>query len=582
MIEIAILTSLSILLFLGIGLLFPWSLFRNSPSYHSLIGSVWIGLALSIAFLQIWQILSPVNLASFGILLAAGVAGWVVSWKKVWRWLAEFNRTTILLSLVGTALTVIFLSTIVIDSGLSSDFGGYHLPTVIWFSKYRLPLGLANLHYRLAYNQTGLLLAAQLDNNIIHGFAYYITSPIILSALLLQTAGALIQCFQKPFEFRASRLAGTLLFFVTIRYATTAQLAGYSPDLLIYALEVVVALEVMDLFEKPDPYDRLLLLKVIQLMLLIGMGVVVKTSFIFFGLVSMVAIVVSLVRSGKWRGNIKPLILSALFTAILIVPWMTRGFIMTGYPLFPSSIMGLPVAWRMPESDAVTIAPIVTNWARTCADTISFENGKLWTLPWLQCQPPEFWAILEISVVLLISAIGVGIWRRVKKVPGLENSSALALLAISASSLFFWLWVLPAYRFAGAVFWLFLVASLILLMSQLFGFFKDETRVKVIVAISIVFIAWLAPNWNAFDLKKSTFFAPPPAMVNAKSHYPQGKIITHALEGGGIVYSSDDPGGGCWDTPLPCTQLNDVRQDLRFFDLNDLSAGFYIQPKANP
>ena len=53
MLEIALLTSAYLVLLTGLGLFFPWSLFRSAPSYRHLLSAFWIGFAITIAFLQL-------------------------------------------------------------------------------------------------------------------------------------------------------------------------------------------------------------------------------------------------------------------------------------------------------------------------------------------------------------------------------------------------------------------------------------------------------------------------------------------------------------------------------------------------
>jgi hypothetical protein len=582
MLEIAILASGYLLLLIGLGLLFPWSLFRYAPSYNHLINAFWAGFAMAISFLEIWQIFWPVGSVSFFILAAAGLCGWLLSWKKVRAWLGGFKLTFTLAALAGAAFLIIFLSNLVIYSDLSPDFGLYHLQTVKWFTSYRLPPGLVNLHYRLAFNQAGFLLAAQLDNGIFPGLAYYTTSPLIFGALLLQTADGVIFALRKPGEIRTRHLAAAFLFFVTIKYVAETQLSGYAPDRIIFVLEAVLALEIIDLFEKPYPERQLLVLRTVQLMLLIGLGVVIKLSFAAFGLAAMLAIGASLTRKGKVSTNLRPALGAAALAGVLVVPWMVRGAIMSGYPLFPSNLISLPVTWRMPENDAAQMVSIVTNWARTCSNTMPLGSGWQWLLNVKNCLPPEAWEILDFSVLALVAAVLLGSWRISRKISTPGNSSALVLLGISFVSLAYWLWVLPDYRFAGASFWLLLLSGLLLLKNQIFAFFSPAANLKILAACSLIFVAWLSPNLHNFDLQKSTFFFPPPAIEVAKSHYPQGDIISHTIQGGGTVYSPSQSGFACWDAPLPCTQLNDVRQSLRMFNSSQLRDGFYIASKKEP
>jgi hypothetical protein len=454
---------------------------------------------------------------------------------------------------------------------------------VKWFISYRLPPGLVNVHYRLAFNQAGLLLAAQLERGILPGLAYYITSPLLFGALLLHTADGLVFALRKPYEIRITHLASAFLFFATIRYFGENQMAGYAPDRMVYVVEVVLALAVLDLFEKSYAGGAPFAFRLVYAVILVALGAVIKTSFAVFGLASLLAILVASLRSeGRASIKIRPVIAGAALAGVLVIPWMVRGAIMSGYPLFPSNIVSLPVSWRMPEADAAGMVSVVTVWARTCSNTITVPNGKLWILTWINCMPSEFWGILDLSALVFGSSVLLGLWRRHLKIKKPENSTVWVMLLICLVSLLFWLWILPDYRFAGAAFWLLLLSCLLLFLSQISAFFDQAANLKILAAVGLIFVAWLSPNLNNFNLHKSTLLIPPPYLQVAESQYPQGKIISHPMLGGGTVYSPSEPGYACWDAPLPCTELNDVRPRLMMFDSNHLQSGFYVAPKNGP
>jgi hypothetical protein len=116
-------------------------------------------------------------------------------------------------------------------------------------------------------------------------------------------------------------------------------------------------------------------------------------------------------------------------------------------------------------------------------------------------------------------------------------------------------------------------------LSQINAFFNQATNLKILAAVSLIFVAWLSPNPHNFNLHKSIFFTPPPYLEVAKSQYPQGGIISHPMLGGGVVYSPSTAVFACWDAPLPCTSFNDVRPRLTMFDSGHLQDGFYVAPK---
>ena len=42
----------------------------------------------------------------------------------------------------------------------------------------------------------------------------------------------------------------------------------------------------------------------------------------------------------------------SLLAAVLLATWMGRGILLSGYPLFPSTALAMPVPWRMPTKES--------------------------------------------------------------------------------------------------------------------------------------------------------------------------------------------------------------------------------------
>src|SRR5262249_37527399 len=50
--------------------------------------------------------------------------------------------------------------------------------------------------------------------------------------------------------------------------------------------------------------------------------------------------------------------------AATLVPWLARGVVLSGYPLFPLSWFCLPVDWAYPRDPLATIRDIIKAWAQ--------------------------------------------------------------------------------------------------------------------------------------------------------------------------------------------------------------------------
>ena len=54
----------------------------------------------------------------------------------------------------------------------------------------------------------------------------------------------------------------------------------------------------------------------------------------------------------------------SLLAAVLLATWMGRGIMLSGYPLFPSTALAMPVPWRMPVKGIIEFQGEILRWAR--------------------------------------------------------------------------------------------------------------------------------------------------------------------------------------------------------------------------
>ena len=54
----------------------------------------------------------------------------------------------------------------------------------------------------------------------------------------------------------------------------------------------------------------------------------------------------------------------SLLAAVLLATWMGREIVLSGYPLFPSTALAMPVAWRMPVKGILEFQGEILRWAR--------------------------------------------------------------------------------------------------------------------------------------------------------------------------------------------------------------------------
>jgi hypothetical protein len=109
-----------------------------------LLMAFWLGYALAIAALQLWNFFQPITWLTEAILLAAGGAGLAWRARALRAWAGPVLRTR-----RGAVAALLLLGALVsnqaIGGGDATDSGLYHYQLVRWANEHPVVPGLANL-----------------------------------------------------------------------------------------------------------------------------------------------------------------------------------------------------------------------------------------------------------------------------------------------------------------------------------------------------------------------------------------------------------------------------------------------------
>jgi len=363
-----------------------------------------------------------------------------------------------------------------------------------------------------------------------------------------------------------------------------------SPDLSVFGLGMLLAWHFLDVLEprrsgaqgtetpqgraKEDDFT------LFSLVLLGSVGVTVKLSLLVpAALTCFIAIAV------WWRR--RPLgarlrILCVLLATGLLTQgvWMGRGIVLSGYPLFPSSVAGAPVEWRVPPQVGENLAAIIRayhrDWNPDMAATLS--NWQ-WLSGWLAKQASRgqrFHALVPLTFALLCLAASVWGWLR----RGKERRPALwqgLFLFPHLGGLLFWFYMGPSTRYAGASFWILAAGAYIFTLLN-FGRFKRGLLLLFIV----LSCACLSPRYRPY------LVGPGPNLgFHPKPRNERAILITRS----GLVVHTGGEKSFYWsrsgwqaraqpmlyDQPLPSSLWPDAA--LRLRRPGDMSGGFVLDER---
>lgn len=350
-----------------------------------------------------------------------------------WNWQQFFISVIALLVFI----TVLENST---HTTANADTALYHAQTIRWIENYKVVPGLGNLHMRLAFNSSWLLLNALFSFSFLGDVSFHVLMGFFaLFAIFyfLHGGAALLQR-----EYTLSNILSVLLIPILF-YVQGDEIKSPGTDLpatLLIWLIVIIWLEFIASTEKKDVY-------VFILVALAAFAITVKISTfpIIFLALSPIFI---FWQKKEWR-KIQLLFGTAGF---ILLPWLARNLILSGYLIFPFPGLDLfNFEWKTPLERVQGAKDGIVGFARSLGknwvDTphLSFNE---WYPFWFQNHTSNQKLIFQLA---LYSPLGILYqWLTQNWIERRHQYTKWAfysLYLVLYCGLFFWLLQAPSFRF---------------------------------------------------------------------------------------------------------------------------------------
>jgi hypothetical protein len=563
------------LIYLACGL-YLWLLgaavFGGWETGRSLFRAPWLGYAVLIACLQIAHFFTALSPAFSWAFLAASslCAGGIVamklrgnsSGKEEIRKIPPLVYFALLLGVAWLAFRPAFnISTQAI---VHYDVGYYYLQTIRWITTFPIVPGLGNLLLNLAFNQSPFLVASLFDSLGPHLWGYSLLGGILPWLGLTLSGFALVQGLCALLELR-KRLdpiekAYAISFPAWIYTVLTVNISSNSPDIPSACLQIHLFLCFASLLAAKE--SEAMLSEFGQLIILGALSLCVKLNSVFFvAAIGLISVAVALVRIGPQPLVNKQMLYAILATAIVFFPWMARGLVSSGYPLFPSTVLAAPVAWRIPTADVSHFYDITVYWGRQpYYDLAKVQSGFAWVPEWLQRireLKDQFARPLTLGLLYTLF-LAIFAWKT-RNLRGI----LIRLLVISlpvAFSLMMWFFTAPDPRYLGSMTWLIPLAAPLALLSE--ASLGATALVALIFCVNYVALGTLRYNTEWAWKKRAPGF-------------PEIRKVD-ILEGDnpfGVRLHYPSKGDQTFDAPLPSAKA--LHPSLRFLnEAKGMAGGF--------
>ncbi len=565
------------LIYLACGL-YLWLLgaavFGGWETGRSLFRAPWLGYAVLIACLQIAHFvtaLSPAFSRAFlaaSSLCAAGIVA--MRWRNVpfktkelpaMPWLMWF---ALLIGAAWLAFRPVF--NITTQEIVHYDVGYYYLQTIAWTTTFPIVPGLGNLLLNLGFNQSPFLVASLFDSLGPHLWGYSLLGGLLpwlgltLSGFALLQGVCAVMSIRKRLEPIEKAYAISLPAWIYT--VLVNNVSSNSPDIPSACLQIHLFLCFAS-FLAAAKENEAILSEFGQMMVLGALSLCVKLNSIFFvAAIGLLSLGVALTRIGAPRllGS-KQLLYAALAALVLCLPWTARGIVISGYPLFPSTILAAPVAWRVPKTDVSHFYDITVYWGRQpYYDLAKVQSGFAWVPEWLQRigeLKDQFARPLTLGLLYTV-LLAIFAWktRNFREI----FIRLLVIILPVAFSLVMWFFTAPDPRYLGSITWLIPLAAPLALLS--------EASLGAAALIAFIFCV----NYFALgSMRYNTEWA----WKKRAPGFPEIRRVD-ILEGDnpfGVRLHYPSKGDQTFDAPLPSAKA--LHPSLRFLDeTRGMAAGF--------
>ena len=540
----------------GLGLLLRRWTYPGPLSGHDLQLSPWWGWAAAIALLQVWHIWLPVDGRALALIALLGAIGGVVNARSVAAWLAA--QAPRCRRFVPVAiLAVLWVAGHTTTQASHPDSGLYHVPSVQWACSYPVIPGIGNLRNILAYNSSYFLYAAMLSAGPFVDRYHHLASGLLLLLVILRSLSALWRIVVQREKTRPAVIFDALILVPAIVCTMGVYGASPSPDVGVWVLTFIIGSEVFRLLDGGDA-SRPAWMGFMSIALLAAVGITVKLSLAVY---AMIAILLAFLVVRRQAGGAPWGKLAALILVVGGV-WVCRGMIQSGYPAYPCTIGGFPVAWRMDPEYARRNVDWLLSWGRTPEAPLSETLGTWkWLWPWLNRTIRDGYAV---RTPLMLAGLGLLMSFLCKTRTVRRRTPALPwlFLLLPIGSLAYWFVTSPQVRFAAPTFWALGLGAVALSLRGT----SRQTALAVVLAVSAVLFA---QDVDPFEFVRQW----------RKDIGPikRGHVVPVSTQWGLTVYVPAVKGEDCWAASLPNTTAPEfLNPYLRLRVAGDLSKGFVI------
>jgi hypothetical protein len=516
----------------------------TSEEQPSLILQWLLGIIVLTTAASFLSLVIPVGWLAHTLLLAGGLLSLCLQWKKIRAYIEQaIQKIKGVHWLVWVICGLILVISLDVGTRIpaNSDTGQYHAQAIRWIETYRVVPGLGNLLTRFAINSSWLVTNALFSLSFLGGRSFHLVPSALFLAASLYSAFGISSLLKKQYCV-SNFFKAFLLPFAFAMIASEVSSPGTDLPVILFCW--IIFAEWLAMSEQGAVVHRT---TTSVLWVLTVFCVTMKLSSVIVA-----AGGVYLLLSKKEYRNFSFLGINIGLAFLLLIPWLVRNVILSGYLIYPFPYIDLfHFDWKIPMANALSDMHSIQNWARFPHASLGVQNRNTFA-SWV----PAWWANQTVfrRTLLLVTAcmpplcvILEWVLLKTKRIQKSLGSPYLPVAAFAYLGVGFWLFTAPDFRFG----WGFIIPAFLILAGVFLVIFSNiATRVFSIFRFFYVFLVIL---FLGYTLLKGTEFRTIPQRILLPADYPQLPTEPCRLQNATVLMPAPEAWSDCWYAPFPCT-----------------------------
>ena len=368
--------------------------------------ALWWGLGAVTTGLLAVSLAGGIASAAGAVVLALALVSGAIRWRMPRPAVGPLAATGPGRALViGLGVAVAFLGLVALGPVTNYDTGLYHLGAIRYAAEFGTVPGLANLYEALGYSTSVFPLAAGLDGAGWGDAGFRLLGGLLATLVAIELTLRLLQRARTPGTWIL--VVGVAVTWMPLIAIGDFWIASPSSDTSVLLLSIVAVAYLADgVVERSGSPAQHLATAIVVAVMALAMR---PTMLPFTVTLALVALAVG------WRtrsASRLPVALAGSIAIALGVLQLARDAVLSGWLVYPLSLLPLDVPWRAPDPWQLRTATLGN--ARDPATTWASASGWDWIGPWLARAPSQWetWmlALLVVGATVFAWAAVRGRW----------------------------------------------------------------------------------------------------------------------------------------------------------------------------